>query len=773
MKLMHLCSRWTVLGAAGFLYAAAGEFRVPGVNYPAQVREEVSILPGGRALRPYGKQVLTETGTCAIDVSPSGKTIVTSNVGVSTAIGVNRPSITVIVPGKHDTVWNLSDFAADPRQPRSQAWQGLTRGLAVISDSSAWVSEGDSGRLVELSLSAGTRKAAVNLNAENTPHAFSDALVFDGSRNLLMALDSANARVAMVDPRRNIVLASVKTGPLPVALALSTDNKRLYVVNAGSLPGSLSIIDVSDPSAPQLKSDVPLPEEMTSGSSVNWSGAVGIAVYGDRVYVSLSHDDVIAIVNRRTGKVEGQIELRIPGLENYRGITPLGLAYDTQSNRLLVAEAGINAVGVIEPETRKVLGHLPVGWFPDAIAVRDGQVYVASERGFGTGPSEPAHRIRMLGGGKGQSFETDTSVLRRGSVSAFKIPPDGDLAHHTEIVMQAAGFWPAGGKAEAKPVPPVHHTVLIVKGDRSFDEILGDIDHAGDKKVFAESTYARFGMDGYVPGHRKYFSLRVEVTPNHHEIASRWAFADNFYVDAEYSAAGYQRLTGASPDLRSEISLLYREAGNRFPWEIPEGCRLWEHLTRHHVAFRNFQSETSPDGQLSDRQRADQFIEVVQKQYIDAGKDLPQFLLLSLAGDTTGLPRGDDAFLYEASYMAENDHCLGRIVAFLSHTPWWKDMAIFVTETAADGGADHIDSHRTLLLGAGPWFKTNYVSHTNASAPALLRTIFKLLDIPPLNLYDATAGDLLDMFGTVPDSAPYETKPEDPRLFYKDERSAN
>ena len=62
-------------------------------------------------------------------------------------------------------------------------------------------------------------------------------------------------------------------------------------------------------------------------------------------------------------------------------------------------------------------------------------------------------------------------------------------------------------------------------------------------------------------------------------------------------------------------------------------------------------------------------------------------------------------------------------------------------------------------------FRSDYVSHTNASFPALLATIYKLLGLPPLNLYDATAGDLLDMFGTVPDFAPYEVKPEDSRLF--------
>ena len=76
-----------------------------------------------------------------------------------------------------------------------------------------------------------------------------------------------------------------------------------------------------------------------------------------------------------------------------------------------------------------------------------------------------------------------------------------------------------------------------------------------------------------------------------------------------------------------------------------------------------------------------------------------------------------------------------------------------------------MDSHRTFLLGIGPWFRNNYVSHTNASLPSLLKTIFQLFDAPPLSLYDATASDLSDMFGNVPDFAPYEVQPEDLRLF--------
>jgi hypothetical protein len=119
----------------------------------------------------------------------------------------------------------------------------------------------------------------------------------------------------------------------------------------------------------------------------------------------------------------------------------------------------------------------------------------------------------------------------------------------------------------------------------------------------------------------------------------------------------------------------------------------------------------------------------------------------------------------EESFVADNDLALGRILEYLSKTKWWGRMAVFITEDDAQGGVDHIDSHRTVLLCAGPWAKKNYVSHVNASFPALLKTIFRLLGLPPLNLFDASAADLSDCFTSRPDAAGYRALEVDKRLF--------
>src|SRR5262249_41664862 len=157
----------------------------------------------------------------------------------------------------------------------------------------------------------------------------------------------------------------------------------------------------------------------------------------------------------------------------------------------------------------------------------------------------------------------------------------------------------------------------------------------------------------------------------------------NFYCDSDYSQAGYQWLTGALPDLWSEASLLYREAGNRADLR-PRGSTsagpLWHHLKEHTISFRILGEKNRSDIEVPDQHRASEFISALRTDSLDPGKPLPELLWLSLPNDTAGPASPDRGYPYEASYVADNDLALGKIVEFLSHTPWWKEMAIFATE---------------------------------------------------------------------------------------------
>jgi hypothetical protein len=127
--------------------------------------------------------------------------------------------------------------------------------------------------------------------------------------------------------------------------------------------------------------------------------------------------------------------------------------------------------------------------------------------------------------------------------------------------------------------------------------------------------------------------------------------------------------------------------------------------------------------------------------------------------------RPEAGYPFRESYMVDNDLAVGRIVEYLSHTPYWKNMAIIITEDDAQNGVDHIDAHRSILMVISPYSKRNYVSKVHYSFGSLFKTFWNILGLPYLNQYDAGATDLSDMFTETPDFTPYIALPPDLRIF--------
>lgn len=144
---------------------------------------------------------------------------------------------------------------------------------------------------------------------------------------------------------------------------------------------------------------------------------------------------------------------------------------------------------------------------------------------------------------------------------------------------------------------------------------------------------------------------------------------------------------------------------------------------------------------------------------------MPSFINICICNDHGTNPKPDKGYPYRASWMADNDLALGRIVEFLSHTPYWKNMAIFVTQDDAGGEPDHVDAQRSVLLVISPWAKRANVSHRHTTIVSMHRTLYQILGLPPLNLQDAIANDFSDCFTTTPDFRPYTAVPVDSRIF--------
>ncbi|MCU0341595.1 MAG: phosphoesterase, partial [Spirosomaceae bacterium] len=201
------------------------------------------------------------------------------------------------------------------------------------------------------------------------------------------------------------------------------------------------------------------------------------------------------------------------------------------------------------------------------------------------------------------------------------------------------------------------------------------------------------------------------------------------------------------------------EFGARQPVVFPLQKALYERTSRNYAGF---------DMNIPDWLRMDQF----EKEFPTLPFLKPQkgqkdqwLIALQLPNDHGAGVRPEVGFPYPHSFMADNDASLGRLLQYLSHTPYWKNMLVIVTEDDPQGGVDHIDGHRSVLMMAGPYVKRGQVSHTHANFGSILKTIYNILHIPYVNQYDATASLLQDFFTDQPDYTPYEYVLPDTRVF--------
>jgi hypothetical protein len=200
--------------------------------------------------------------------------------------------------------------------------------------------------------------------------------------------------------------------------------------------------------------------------------------------------------------------------------------------------------------------------------------------------------------------------------------------------------------------------------------------------------------------------------------------------------------------------------GVRLPLNIPIPKPLFDNTSREYPTFNM---------NVPDKYRADQFIKEFTQRYIKGNEPLPSFMNIYLPNDHTSGERPDAGYPFKASFVADNDLALGRIIELLSHTEYWKNMVVFVTEDDPQGGVDHIDAHRSILMVIGPYVRRGYVSHRHTSIVSIIKTINLILGVPPLNQYDAAAADLTDFFTTEPDFTPYNLRKSDKRVFDSDE----
>ena len=554
--------------------------------------------------------------------------------------------------------------------------------------------------------------------------------------------------------------------------------------------------------------------EVVGGASPN-----SIAVGKQFAYVTNASNDNITIIDHMSQEIVGHIPILIDErIDKLRGSLPFGITMTKDEKTLYVALLGFNAVAVIDIPTQTTKGLIPSGWGPTRVELSSDEknIYIITCRGLGSGPNGGVGFVMPQQG-------NSVNSIQLGSFQKVAMPSDKELEEYTKQCINNTFIETTikdDGKNPLPPLPglresPIKHIVYITKENRTYDEVFGQL-----KGGNGDSTLARYGINNTytLPDHMQKDFPDLRISPNHIKAAKQFAFSDNFYCDSDASIHGHHWLVGVIPNewvesnaSTSKTAMPFSKAeGRRFPKTIgsvdPEDYAeiggLWEALERQGVEFYNF-GQANEQGHereewydtntgaahgvmipmqnalftrtshnyagynmsIPDQYRMDQFELEFTKKWIDSNDEMPPLVTMMIPNDHGASPDAEQGYPYRQSYMVDNDLAVGRVLHFLSRTKYWENMLVIITEDDPQGGVDHIDGHRSILMMAGPYVKKGYVSHTHANFGAILKTIYNILNVPYVNHFDITASLLQDFFTDEPDYTPYTLERHDDRIY--------
>lgn len=480
-----------------------------------------------------------------------------------------------------------------------------------------------------------------------------------------------------------------------------------------------------------------------------------LAINGSQLFVALAGSDRVAIVDTHARKVIGYLHDSAPGAPP-EGSTPNALAVSADRKHLFIAEADNNAIAVFNLTDRKLLGRIPTDWYPTAVAEVGSQILTLSGKGHGT-HANPDGPVPLTDWPEGKPLAYTLGQLN-GSLRLLpsSIAP-AQLSSFTQRVA-AANNWQQN--RTTRRYPPFKHVIYIIKENRTYDQVLGDLKEGdGDASLV------------YFPD--------IRTTPNHHELARRFGLFDRFFVNAEVSSQGHIWSTAAYVTDYGEKVVPSGYAGKRpdvdgEDSDEPERGFLWTLAKRSGITFRDYGemvkgnpggwpvtqrdlgADVSPDYVpfdlvIQDQKRADVWIAEFQRFVRDG--NMPQLEILWLPMDHLTAARPGKCTPFAC--MADNDLALGRIVAALSRSPYWKDTVIFVVEDDAQAGPDHVDSHRAPFYAISAYSRPGTV-HRFVNTTDVIAAIEDILGMGRLSKFDYFSRSLADVFASTPDLKPFD-----------------
>jgi YVTN family beta-propeller protein len=724
-------------------------------------------LPSGWRITPAGKPIVeTEDMVLKLISAPDGRAI------IATHAGYNPHGLVVIDAKTHQAAQRIG---------LKSTWLGL----AWSSDGKTLYASGGNANgskvkptlapIYEFSYADGRLSPSPTGQLDETiplNKVYWSGLAYHPKKDLLYAANRGTSadpsNVVVFDAKTRKLLTRIPVEINPYELVFSKDGSTLFVSNWGS--GSVSVIDTASNRVTSVIRVGANPNDMKLSAD-------------GRLFVACSNDNTVYVIDTRKRRVIERLSTTLYP-QSPEGSTPDALEIDPLRKLLYVANADNNSLAVVSisnPEHSEVLGFIPTGWYPSALALVGPYLYIANSKG------ESGHSdIRGPGSPLASRWEGDYSVktLQKGSVELLPLANlRPKIPAYTKQVMANTPYndsllTQARPSSAPSIIPrmvgagsPIQHIIYIIKENRTYDQVFGDL-----PKGNGDSRLTIFGR---------------QVTPNQHALAEQFVTLDNLYCDGEVSIDGHSWSNSAYATDFNERRWPPEYGGfsqaTNSPANTPSGGRLWDLARRKGLTYRSYgeYAARASDGTTMEAAfGADALWGHVARDYRGSGtrdtenmkvflrefdeyeknfdspvaeKRLPNYIVMSLPENHTNGTRPGS--YTPVAMVASNDLAVGMLVERVTHSQYWSTTAIFIIEDDAQDGPDHVDARRTAALVISPYVKRGLVDNTLYSTSSMLRTMELLLGLPPMSQYDAAAMPMYASFGTEPDLTPYSLLP--------------
>jgi DNA-binding beta-propeller fold protein YncE len=656
--------------------------------------------------------------------------------------------------------------------------------------------------------------------------------VFTGGLGHWSKLSELDLRPGKSDP----AMAGIAGGEYPFWVAVKGAGASATAYVSSIRDREIVVVNLSAP--PAVAARIPVkgqPNKMTLNAAQTL------------LYVAADQSDTVEVIDTRSNLALASIPVIVTApsmpvwLAGYKGANPNSVALSPDEKQLYVTDGTLNCISVVALDAPngggQVVGLIPTGWYPNSVSFSgDGNsVYVVNAK------SPTGANPEWCYGGYGPPNSPNCNPSNqynpqrtKAGLQSFPRPSQEQLANLTGQVARNNRFSHIESDEDLAVMAAVRqgvqHVIFIIKENRTYDQILGDLTDANGHRIGnGDAALTEFGQ---------------AITPNHHSLARNFVTLDNFLCTAEVSYDGWEWSTSAqAPDVvEHQFPVAYAARGlsldgggmNRnvnvglLPPErqladpftsadpdvlpghtdaaAPDGPNnevntgyLWNAALRAHLTVRNYGFSvdgtrygtpdfaipvlrdpfsantvvaypsdvklaplTDPffrgfDNSLPDFWRYKEWARDFDARFADghhAGRSvgvLPSLTLVRLMHDHTGnYAVAIDGVNTPDLQVADNDYAVGLLVQKIANSPYANNTLIFVVEDDAQDGGDHVDSHRSTAYVAGAYVKRGAVVSTRYNTIDLLRTIEEVLGLPPMNLNDALARPMADIFNTTP-----------------------